>query len=346
MTTLDTRRSQAYTDDRAHVFHSWSAQGALTPLVVAGGRGRVVLGRGRQPLPRLLVAARQHQHRPPAPQAGGGHPGAGRPSCARSPRSTPTTPAARRPGSSPSWPPATSTWCSSPTAAPRPPRTPCAWPGCTPAATRCWPPTARYHGATAGSITLTGDPRRWPSEPGDARRHPLLGAVPLPLAVPRHHRGRGVRAGAAAPRRHDHGRGPAHRGRHHPGDGGGHERHPRAARRLPRRRAGAVRPVRHRDDRRRGDGRLRALRRVVRRRPLGRHPRPHLLRQGRELRLRAARRRRHQPPHRRHVHATGPIPGGLTYSGHVARLRGRRGLDPASSRRRASSSTPARSAPT
>src|SRR5690606_31929505 len=23
-----------------------------------------------------------------------------------------------------------------------------------------------YHGATAGSITLTGDPRRWPSEPG------------------------------------------------------------------------------------------------------------------------------------------------------------------------------------
>src|SRR5207342_3008896 len=23
-----------------------------------------------------------------------------------------------------------------------------------------------YHGATAGAITLTGDPRRWPSEPG------------------------------------------------------------------------------------------------------------------------------------------------------------------------------------
>ena len=23
-----------------------------------------------------------------------------------------------------------------------------------------------YHGATAGSITLTGDPRRWPAEPG------------------------------------------------------------------------------------------------------------------------------------------------------------------------------------
>jgi taurine--2-oxoglutarate transaminase len=25
-----------------------------------------------------------------------------------------------------------------------------------------------YHGATAGSIALTGDPRRWPSEPGFA----------------------------------------------------------------------------------------------------------------------------------------------------------------------------------
>src|SRR5262245_17148712 len=39
MTTLDTCRSQTYTDDRAHVFHSWSAQGALTPLVVTGGEG-------------------------------------------------------------------------------------------------------------------------------------------------------------------------------------------------------------------------------------------------------------------------------------------------------------------
>jgi len=29
----------AYDLDRAHVFHSWSAQGALTPLVIAGGSG-------------------------------------------------------------------------------------------------------------------------------------------------------------------------------------------------------------------------------------------------------------------------------------------------------------------
>ena len=54
-----------------------------------------------------------------------------------------------------------------------------------------------------------------------------------------------------------------------------------------------LRRVRHRDDRRRGDGRLRPLRRVVRRRPLGRDARPDHLRQGRQLRLRAARRRDH-----------------------------------------------------
>ena len=39
MTTLETRPSDAFTNDRQHVFHSWSAQGALNPLVVAGGEG-------------------------------------------------------------------------------------------------------------------------------------------------------------------------------------------------------------------------------------------------------------------------------------------------------------------
>ena len=36
MTDLD---ALTYELDRAHVFHSWSAQGALTPLVIAGGEG-------------------------------------------------------------------------------------------------------------------------------------------------------------------------------------------------------------------------------------------------------------------------------------------------------------------
>ncbi len=39
MTSIATDRSRAYTDDRAHVFHSWSAQAALAPVVVAGAEG-------------------------------------------------------------------------------------------------------------------------------------------------------------------------------------------------------------------------------------------------------------------------------------------------------------------
>ena len=49
-----------------------------------------------------------------------------------------------------------------------------------------------YHGATNGAITMTGEPRRWPSEPGMPGVVQLLGPVPVPLAVPRHDRGRGV----------------------------------------------------------------------------------------------------------------------------------------------------------
>ncbi len=39
MTSLDTAHSQTYVDDRAHVFHSWSAQAALDPIVVVGAEG-------------------------------------------------------------------------------------------------------------------------------------------------------------------------------------------------------------------------------------------------------------------------------------------------------------------
>ncbi|MCU1358723.1 MAG: aminotransferase class-III [Ilumatobacteraceae bacterium] len=39
MTALETHPSDAFTNDRSYVFHSWSAQGALKPLVVAGGEG-------------------------------------------------------------------------------------------------------------------------------------------------------------------------------------------------------------------------------------------------------------------------------------------------------------------
>ena len=43
MTELDLGASPylaaAHASDRAHVFHSWSAQGALDPVVIAGARG-------------------------------------------------------------------------------------------------------------------------------------------------------------------------------------------------------------------------------------------------------------------------------------------------------------------
>jgi taurine--2-oxoglutarate transaminase len=39
MSTTDRRPSAAKADDRAHVFHSWSAQGLIDPLVVAGAAG-------------------------------------------------------------------------------------------------------------------------------------------------------------------------------------------------------------------------------------------------------------------------------------------------------------------
>ena len=53
-----------------------------------------------------------------------------------------------------------------------------------------------YHGATAGAITLTGDPRRWPAEPGDPRRRAHVRPVHVPLprgpsrSVPRLHAAR------------------------------------------------------------------------------------------------------------------------------------------------------------
>ena len=135
-------------------------------------------------------------------------------------------------------------------------------------------------------------------------------------------RGRGVRAGAAAPARHHHGRGPR-------------TPSPRSCSRRSSaptasssRRDGYLAGVRelcdrarHRDDRRRGDGRLRPLRRVVRRRPLGRHARPDLLRQGRQLRLRARSAAWSSADAIADTFADRPYPGGLTYSGPPAGLR-------------------------
>ena len=39
MTSVESRRSDAFVNDRKHVFHSWSAQGAINPLVVSRAQG-------------------------------------------------------------------------------------------------------------------------------------------------------------------------------------------------------------------------------------------------------------------------------------------------------------------
>ena len=152
-----------------------------------------------------------------------------------------------------------------------------------------------YHGATLGAMTLTGDPRRWANEPG------LVGVVRYPDTH---------RWGEAEPRPveeslqgledviryegpHDH-RGHLPRDRSSgtngiliPPDGY-----------LPGR-PRAVRPARHPDGLRRGHGRLRADRPLVRGRPLGRRARPDDDGQGPDLVVPAARRGGHAPRHRR-----------------------------------------------
>ncbi len=107
----------------------------------------------------------------------------------------------------------------------------------------------------------------------------------------------------------------------------------------------ARRPARHRADPRRGDGRLRPRRRVVRARRARRRARPHRLRQGRELRLRAGGRRGDQRGDRRRLRRDR-----LPRRPHLLRPPAGRGVDRGVDRRdggrRASSPTPSGSATT
>ncbi|MEY4364683.1 MAG: hypothetical protein RLZZ305_27 [Actinomycetota bacterium] len=66
MTSVESRRSDAFVNDRKHVFHSWSAQGAINPLVVARAQGSEFWDEdGRRYLDfssQLLNANIGHQH--------------------------------------------------------------------------------------------------------------------------------------------------------------------------------------------------------------------------------------------------------------------------------------------
>ena len=119
-----------------------------------------------------------------------------------------------------------------------------------------------YHGATAGSITLTGDPRRWAAEPG------IPGVVHV--LDPYHGIERGwesAESSLAMMRNHSARRLADDRGLHH-GNRGRHQRHSDSSRWISRRRAQALRQIRNPDDCRRSHGWLRTHRRMVRHRSL------------------------------------------------------------------------------
>ena len=117
-----------------------------------------------------------------------------------------------------------------------------------------------YHGATAGAIAMTGDPRRWASEPGMPGIVRYWGPYPYRSAFHAEtEQEEGVRA-------LQHLRdlimveGPQTIAAIILETRGRHQRHPRAAAGLPPGCARHLRRVRHRHDRRRGDVRVRPLR--------------------------------------------------------------------------------------
>ncbi|BFO13877.1 hypothetical protein SHKM778_02650 [Streptomyces sp. KM77-8] len=128
--------------DRAHVFHSWSAQELIDPLAVAGAEGSYFWdydGRRYLDFTSGLVYANigyQHPKVVAAIQEQAARMTTFAPAFAVEARSEAARLIAERT-------PATWTRSSSPTAGPTRWSTPSVWRGCTPAAPRCSPPTAR-----------------------------------------------------------------------------------------------------------------------------------------------------------------------------------------------------------
>ncbi len=144
------RGAEVYAMDRAHVFHSWSAQKALHPLAIAGAEGSYFWDYdGNRYLDfssQLVNTNIGHQH----PKVIAAIPAqAGRlttiaPQHANEARGEAATRLAELA-------PAGLTRSSSLTAARRRTRTPSGWRGCTPAGPRC-SAYRSYHGATAAAI--------------------------------------------------------------------------------------------------------------------------------------------------------------------------------------------------
>ena len=71
--------AQIVEDAKEFVLYSWSVQSQIEPIAVAGAEGRHFWDYDGQALPRLRLAARQRQHRSPAPADHSGDQGPGRP---------------------------------------------------------------------------------------------------------------------------------------------------------------------------------------------------------------------------------------------------------------------------
>jgi taurine---2-oxoglutarate transaminase len=181
MTALETRPSDAFTNDRQYVFHSWSAQGALNPVVVAGAEGSwfwddngkrfldfssqlVNVNIGHQH-PKLVAAIQEH---------------AGKlctvaPFHANDARSEAARLIVEAANADQDYDLSMVFFTNGGAeAAENAIRMARLHTGRHKVLT-----TYRsYHGATAGAITLTGDPRRWPSEPGIAGAVKFWGPYP------------------------------------------------------------------------------------------------------------------------------------------------------------------------
>jgi taurine---2-oxoglutarate transaminase len=165
MSPADRRATAAYRHDRAHVFHSWSAQATLDPLVVTGGEGAwVTTETGDRYLDlssQLMNANLGHQH----PVLVAAIKGQADDLCTLAPfHAHPARSEAARliaevaPGDL-DMVFFTNGGAEATENAIRMARLHTG-------RHKVLAAYRSYHGATGGSITLTGDPRRWPSEPG------------------------------------------------------------------------------------------------------------------------------------------------------------------------------------
>ncbi len=226
MTTIESRAAEGQRIQREakeYVLHSWSVQGQVNPIPVAGAEGRYFWDYdGKRYLDfasQLVNVSIGHQH----PKLVAAIKEQADKLCTIGPpmatRAALDARAPARGGDAR----ATSRCRSSRTAAPRRTRTRSSSPAGTPAGSKIIARYRSYHGATGGAITLTGDPRRWAAEPGlpgvvrmfdpYTYRCPAGHPDPCPVCTRR-----------PAPRGDPPVRGPADRRRSDPRDRHGHER--------------------------------------------------------------------------------------------------------------------------